>query len=124
MEVQPHNCSFFPTHELVINILPKKCALIHFHEKIIITAYTKGFIHDLLLEAGMLLVSIKLIMMVYKNSVHANVIEKKLMEIKELLSNKYDRQVYKKYFLHSNLVFLSILHYSKNDPDIGVRSAH
>ena len=53
--------------------------------------YSKGFAHDLLLEAGVLLVSIKLIMMAYKNSVHANVIERELMEIKELLRNKYDR---------------------------------
>jgi hypothetical protein len=33
-----------------------------------VALFTTGFTHDLLLEAGVLLVSIKLIMMSYKNS--------------------------------------------------------
>jgi len=50
--------------------------------------FTKGFVHDLLLEAGVLLVSIKLIMMAYKSSVHVDFIERELSEIKELLREK------------------------------------
>jgi len=50
--------------------------------------FTKGFTHALLLEAGVLLVSIKLIMMAYKHSVHVDLIERELSEIKELLRGK------------------------------------
>jgi hypothetical protein len=56
----------------------------------VVALFTKGFTHDLLLEAGILLVSVKLIMMAYKNSMHVDVIEKELSEIKELLRNKHD----------------------------------
>lgn len=47
--------------------------------------FTKGFTHDLLLEAGVLLVSIKIIMMNYKNSLTSKEILKELNEIKETL---------------------------------------
>ena len=50
-----------------------------------VALFTKGFTHDLLLEIGVLLVSVKLIMMSYKNSVHAEKLEKELKEIKELI---------------------------------------
>lgn len=53
----------------------------------ILALFTTGFTHDLLLEAGVFLVSVKLIMMAYKNSVHVNMIERELSEIKELLRN-------------------------------------
>ncbi|MEE9911355.1 MAG: hypothetical protein K4571_06485 [Deltaproteobacteria bacterium] len=43
--------------------------------------FTKGITHDLLLEAGVLLVSIKLILMAYRNSVTANTIHQKLDKI-------------------------------------------
>jgi hypothetical protein len=43
--------------------------------------FTTGFTHDLLLEAGVLLVSIKLIMMSYKNSISNREILNKLDEI-------------------------------------------
>ncbi len=46
---------------------------------------TKGLTHDLLLEAGVFLVSVKLIIMGYKNSVSARDIEGRLEEIKQLL---------------------------------------
>jgi hypothetical protein len=36
----------------------------------IMALFTKGFTHDLLLEAGVFLVSVKLIMMSYKNNVY------------------------------------------------------
>jgi len=51
-----------------------------------VALFTKGFTHDLLLEAGVLLVSIKLIIMAYKNSKTSDDIHKELHEIKKLLS--------------------------------------
>lgn len=50
-----------------------------------VALFTKGLTHDLLLEAGVFLVSAKLIMMAYKNSVHEQKMESELREIKELL---------------------------------------
>jgi len=47
--------------------------------------FTKGFTHDLLLEAGVLLVSVKLVMMAYKNSVYIESLVNELKEIKGLL---------------------------------------
>ncbi|PHM17533.1 MAG: hypothetical protein CJD30_05635 [Sulfuricurvum sp. PD_MW2] len=44
-----------------------------------------GFTHDLLLEAGVFLVSVKLIIMNYKSSVSAERIHNELGEIKTLL---------------------------------------
>jgi len=35
----------------------------------IVALFTKGFTHDLLLEVGIFLISVKLIMMAYKSSV-------------------------------------------------------
>jgi hypothetical protein len=46
-----------------------------------------GFTHDLLLEAGVFLVSVKLIMMAYKASVSSKNIQSELEEIKDLLKN-------------------------------------
>lgn len=53
-----------------------------------IALFTKGFTHDLLLEAGVLLVSIKIIMMNHKNTVLNNAIMTELDEIKKLLNEK------------------------------------
>ncbi|MBJ6751493.1 hypothetical protein [Geomonas anaerohicana] len=50
--------------------------------------FTKGFTHDLLLEAGVFLVSVKLIIMNYKSTVTANAIQGQLKEIKELLEQQ------------------------------------
>ncbi len=50
--------------------------------------FTKGFTHDLLLETGVFLVSVKLIMMAYNNSVHVKSFRKELQEIKELLEKR------------------------------------
>jgi hypothetical protein len=44
-----------------------------------------GFKHDLLLEAGVFLVSVKLITMAYKSSVTSKNIESELEEIKSML---------------------------------------
>ncbi len=51
----------------------------------IIALFVKGFTHDLLLEAGVLLISIKIIMMAYKNRVISDEITKDLQEIKKMI---------------------------------------
>ncbi|MEJ2639927.1 MAG: hypothetical protein P8010_10165 [Desulfosarcinaceae bacterium] len=48
----------------------------------IVALFTKGFTHDLLLEAGVFLVSVKLILMGYKNSVVSQKILDDLEQIK------------------------------------------
>jgi len=50
--------------------------------------FTKGFTHDLLLEAGVFLVSVKLILMAYKNSVATATIQQKLDEIHAALQRR------------------------------------
>ncbi len=50
--------------------------------------FLKGFTHDLLLEAGVFLVSVKLIRMSFKNSVFINGLNKELQEIKELIKHE------------------------------------
>ena len=47
--------------------------------------FTKGFTHDLLLETGVFLISVKLIIMAYKNSVTTKVLLEELREIKKEL---------------------------------------
>ena len=51
-----------------------------------------GFTHDLLLEAGVFLVSVKLIIMAYKASVSSIEIQRELEEIKDLLKNIKDNR--------------------------------
>jgi cobalamin biosynthesis protein CobD/CbiB len=51
----------------------------------IIALFVKGLTKELLLEAGVLLVSIKLIMMAQKNSAISNEISKDLEEIKKMI---------------------------------------
>lgn len=53
-----------------------------------IALFTKGLTHALLLEAGVFLVSVKLILMAYQNSVHVKSFRKELQEIKDLLKDK------------------------------------
>jgi hypothetical protein len=48
--------------------------------------FLKGFTHDMLLEAGVFLISVKLIMMSYKNSVLAQNMKARLEQIHALLS--------------------------------------
>ena len=48
--------------------------------------FIKGFTRDPLLEAGVLLVSIKLIMMAFKNNQNYNVIKQELDELKKMLN--------------------------------------
>jgi len=54
----------------------------------VLALFAKGFKHDLLLEAGVFLVSVKLIILAYKNSVSNRVLERQLEEIKKMLSEK------------------------------------
>ena len=51
---------------------------------------TKGFTHDLLLEAGVFLVSAKLIVMAYKISMANQEITKELHAIKKILEKSKD----------------------------------
>jgi len=51
----------------------------------VLALFTKGFTHDLILEAGVFLVSVKLILMAYKNSFNSKKLQKELEEIKEIL---------------------------------------
>jgi hypothetical protein len=53
-----------------------------------VALFVKGFTNALLLEAGVLLVSIKLIMMTYRNSLNYNDLKKDLNEIRRLLEEK------------------------------------
>ena len=50
-----------------------------------IALFSKGFTHDLLLEAGVLLVSVKIILMSYKNISSVKAILKELDEIKQIV---------------------------------------
>ena len=51
----------------------------------LIAVFLKGFTHDLLLEAGVFLVSVKLILMSYKNSVSTDSLHRELAEIQAQL---------------------------------------
>ena len=51
--------------------------------------YFTGFTHDLLLEAGVFLVSVKLILMSYKNKVASDDLHKELAEIRSLMQEMY-----------------------------------
>ncbi len=50
----------------------------------VLALFTKGFTHDLLLEAGVFLVSVKLIIMAYRNNVNNQMLAKQLSEIKHI----------------------------------------
>jgi len=50
--------------------------------------FTKGFTHDLLLETGVFLVSVKLIIMAYRNNLNSQMLIKEISEIKQYLQKK------------------------------------
>ncbi len=52
----------------------------------VLALFVKGLAHDILLEAGVFLVSVKLIIMAYKASVSAENIENELKDVKEILN--------------------------------------
>ncbi len=51
----------------------------------VLALFLKGLTHDLLLEAGVFLVSVKLILMGSKSAIAAETVERELAEIKALL---------------------------------------
>ncbi|QXE92790.1 hypothetical protein KP001_09835 [Geomonas subterranea] len=51
--------------------------------------FFKGVTHDLLLEAGVFLVSVKLIIMAYKNGTAFESVQRQLDEIKSLLTKQH-----------------------------------
>ena len=53
-----------------------------------VALFVNGFTHDVLLEAGVFLVSVKLILMAKENSATESRIENQLNEIKEMLAPK------------------------------------
>ena len=54
----------------------------------VLALFTKGFTHDLLLEAGVFLVSVKLMLATYTITVQSNRIEKKIDQINADLQKK------------------------------------
>ena len=54
----------------------------------VMALFFTGLTHALLLEAGVFLVSVKLILMAYKSSVSSAHIESEFQEIKEIPSNR------------------------------------
>ncbi len=54
----------------------------------VIALFIKGFTHDLLLEAGVFLVSVKLIIMAYKNSKANRDIQRELKTIRKMLEDR------------------------------------
>lgn len=56
-----------------------------------VALFVKGFTKALLLEAGVLLVSIKLIMMAYRNTVNYRDLKNDLNEIRRMLEEKNDK---------------------------------
>ncbi|HKW74535.1 MAG TPA: hypothetical protein VJN64_03350 [Terriglobales bacterium] len=57
----------------------------------LIALFTKGVTHDLLLESGVFLVSLKLIMMGHKQSALSELMEHRLDEIRDLLTLPRER---------------------------------
>lgn len=53
----------------------------------VVAIFTKGLTHDLLLEAGVFLVSAKLIIMSHKNALVADELRSELHQIREVLEN-------------------------------------
>lgn len=54
----------------------------------VVAVFQKGLTKDILLEAGVLLVSVKLILMAYKTGIQYLDVKKDLEEIKEILKQK------------------------------------
>jgi protein-S-isoprenylcysteine O-methyltransferase Ste14 len=54
----------------------------------VVALFVKGFTHQLLIEAGVLLVSIKIILMSYQNIRNFEELKNDLTEIKDLLRKK------------------------------------
>ena len=59
----------------------------------VLAIFAKGFTHDLLLEAGVFLVSVKLILMAYKSSLSTASLERKLDQIQAMLQRREQESV-------------------------------
>jgi hypothetical protein len=57
----------------------------------LVALFMKGITHDLLLESGVFLVSLKLIMMSHKQSALSELMERRLDEIRNLLTSPRER---------------------------------
>jgi hypothetical protein len=57
----------------------------------LVALFMKGFTQEVLLEAGVFLVSVKLILMSHKNSVSAKRMDERLAQIQNLLQGMEDR---------------------------------
>lgn len=57
----------------------------------VVALFVKGLTHDLLLEAGVFLVSTKLVLMSYKNSASSEVIYSELQQLRKLLERRDSR---------------------------------
>ncbi len=57
-----------------------------------VALFVKGFTHDLLIEVAIFLVSVKLILMAYSNSVSSQKLEKKLSDIEEKVDRLLARE--------------------------------
>ena len=57
----------------------------------VVALFEKGLTHDMLLEAGVFLVSVKLILMTYKNGVATDELRARLDEIHAALSRRDSR---------------------------------
>lgn len=57
-----------------------------------VALFAKGFTHDLLLEVAIFLVSVKLILMAYSNSVSSKKLEKKLSDMEEKIDRLLTRE--------------------------------
>jgi hypothetical protein len=56
----------------------------------VVALFVKGFTKDLLLETGVFLISVKLIIMAYKNGIYMKTLEQELKQIKILLGKKQE----------------------------------
>jgi hypothetical protein len=59
----------------------------------VIALFIKGFTHDMLLECGVFLVSVKLIVMSHKNGVSARLADERLVKIQNLLETSPPQSV-------------------------------
>jgi len=57
----------------------------------VVALFVKGLTHDLLLEAGVFLVSAKLVLMTYKNSASSEAILRELEQLRKLLGDRDGR---------------------------------
>jgi hypothetical protein len=57
-----------------------------------VALFAKGFTHDLLIEVAVFLVSVKLIVMTYSNSVASKKLEKKLSDIEEKIEQLLEKK--------------------------------